>query len=77
MLGGRDRLEQGMSEDRGAGGRGGQRRRAVEKTDQISKSLRRVYGDVASEPLPDDLLKLLEKLEGVDVPTRPKGASDE
>lgn len=76
MLGGQGKLEHGMAEDRGAGGRGGQRRRAVEKTDQISRSLRQVYSDVAGEPLPDDLLKLLEKLEGVEAPP-PKGAREE
>jgi hypothetical protein len=34
--------------------------------DAITRNLKRVYEDIAAEPLPENLLKLLERLDKVD-----------
>jgi len=34
--------------------------------DPITRNLKRVYEDIAAEPLPENLLKLLERLDKVD-----------
>lgn len=34
--------------------------------DPITRNLKRVYEDIAAEPLPENLLKLLERLDEVD-----------
>jgi hypothetical protein len=45
-----------------------------EKGDWIGRQLRRVFDSALSEPLPDDIMSLLERLE--DAPTPETSASD-
>lgn len=40
--------------------------RITEEQDPIAAALRRVYNDAATEPLPDDLTRLLSRLEAAE-----------
>jgi hypothetical protein len=47
----------------------------VKKEDWIGRQLRRVFDDAVSEPLPDDILSLLERLDEPGAPAKPKRES--
>jgi hypothetical protein len=45
-----------------------------EKEDWIGRQLRRVFDSALSEPLPDDIMSLLERLEDAPAPEVPGGS---
>ena len=60
----------------GGSGRSGAAGTNGRKQDWIGRQLQRAFEDVAREPVPDDILSLLDQLGSADVPNADKGSDE-